>query len=245
MKMAEALRKKLEKLVNKIDQAEDNADNSIAKTNSLQEDICENETLSEDLKRRISCAKKQLTSTLSRVDETRAKLESHEVNLARNEAANEKLSQEADLKEDLYNEIETKSAKSKLDHMELSGAYEDARSRKQLLSNEIEKMKTMRRKHELHSGELLNRIEASNKQLESLSHRSERNLSFEEHAETATANIDSHIQRNQSLEDEAKQGIDVLKNEIKSKLAEIEVTRHERQKLEAEIQQIVDDIDTV
>ena len=241
----ELLRKKIESLINKTDEAEDSIENCSSMKKDLKELISDNETLSEDLKRRIIFTRTQLASTRSKTEEVLSKIKFYEEKVNENERINSKLAGEADQKEEQCNEIEIKSAKAKLDHMELSGAYEDARSRKQLLTNEIEKVKSLREHHEEHAQSLEKRIQKANNRLDDLSQQSQQNQSFEEHVENATAHIGTHIQSNRSKEDNAKLGIDALNIDIQSKQNEIKETIQQREQLETEIEQLLNEIETV
>ena len=241
----DALRMKMEKLVQKIDDTDGDTEDKQDMVKSLETKISENELVSEDLRRRIKAVRLQLTDIQNKTKRAEEKAIEYEKQTKENNQKISILSQEADLRDEYYVEIEEKMSRAKLDHMELSGAYQDARSRSQLLLNEIEKVKTLKKVKQNLVEKLEGTIRRKSEQLGKLTEANIQSKNFEQDALKTTQSMDSCIKENKSKEALAKNDIERMKKEIELKQIEIDEKRLEREKIESELQQLVNDLDEI
>ena len=139
----EILRNKIEKLTERIDEAENLREESLDMIKDLEEQINENELYSEDLRRHCKSTKQRIGEVQAKILQGEKQARIYERRIEENEVILTRLEQESNEKEDACIRTEELMSKAKMDHMTLSGAYEDARSRKQLLLKEIEKVSNL------------------------------------------------------------------------------------------------------
>jgi len=138
----EILRDKIEKLTERIDRAENISEEASCRMKDLVEQINENELYSEDIKRRYKCARKRIDEVNAKTLRAEEQAIIYEQKTEKNQEIIKRLELESNKKEEVHIRTEEMTNKAKMHHMALSGAYEDARSRKQLLLKEIEKVST-------------------------------------------------------------------------------------------------------
>ncbi|XP_066917458.1 tropomyosin-2-like [Clytia hemisphaerica] len=241
----DALRIKMEKLVQKIDDTDGDTEDKQDMVKSLENKISENELVSEDLRRRIKAVRLQLTDIQNKTKKAEDKAIEYEKQTKENNQRISVLTEEADLRDEYYVEIEEKMCRAKLDHMELSGAFQDARSRSQLLFSEIEKVKSLKKTKQNLVEKLEGTIRRKSEQLDKLTETNVQNENFERDALKTTQSMDSCIKENKSKEALARSDIERMEKEIESKQIEINEKRLEREKIESELQELVDDLDEV
>lgn len=243
--MMDVLKEKVESLNKNISTTEARTEEINEEIKRQEEKHAQNIREIEDLKRYVKETRKNIEDTNDKIDQVENQvLRFQRVTRDNNVKINKLESRGAAMEEESL-KIEGKIAEAKDLHMELSGEYQQARSRKQLIQSELKKVQELLAKNEKRRDELTRMLSRHNSKLGKLAISSDKDTDSKESAEENEKEMAENLQMARSKQRVARQEVITIQLEIKKRMDDIERVKKQKEDVEKELKQIIDELDKI
>lgn len=238
----EAVRGKLDTILGKIDNADDKTDRFKTKTRRSIDKY--HASLSEigNLKRKIQEIKETLQLTNKAVLQSKNKLVEYETAIHSSEQIKSRLEHEYSIKEEKMSNIEDKIKDEKRKHLDILSSYEEARSRKQRLQEELAKFTAIRKAKEHNLYDLKKDVRDGHEEIRRLNSLYKKTSSKEQKTEEIL--LDKYARANEKQQ-ELFGEIQSLKNQIALHTESLVKTRNQKREVQNEMRDIIHELETI
>lgn len=238
----EAVRGKLDTILGKIDNADDKTDRFKTKTRRSIDKY--HASLSEigNLKRKIQEIKETLQLTNKAVLQSKNKLVEYETAIHSSEQIKSRLEHEYSIKEEKMSNIEDKIKDEKRKHLDILSSYEEARSRKQRLQEELAKFTAIRKAKEHNLYDLKKDVRDGHEEIRRLNSLYKKTSSKEQKTEEIL--LDKYARANEK-QHELFGEIQSLKNQIALHTESLVKTRNQKREVQNEMRDIIHELETI
>ena len=238
----EAVKEKFDTVLGKIDNADDKTDLFKIKTQRAADKYHANLSEIGNIKRKIQEIKETLQLTNKAVLQSKNKLVEYETAIHSSEQIKKRLQHEYSIKEEKMSNIEDKIKDEKCKHLEILSSYEEARSRKQRLQEELVKFTAIRKAKEHNLYDLKRDIRDGHEEMRRLNSLYKKTSSKEQNTEEIL--LDKYAQANERQQ-QLFGKIQSLKNQIALHTESLVKTRNQKREVQKEMKDIIHELETI
>lgn len=238
----EAVKEKFDTILGKIDNADDKTDLFKIKTQRAADKYHVNLSEIGNIKRKIQEIKETLQLTNKAVLQSKNKLVEYETAIHSSEQIKKRLQHEYSIKEEKMSNIEDKIKDEKCKHLEILSSYEEARSRKQRLQEELVKFTAIRKAKEHKLYDLKREVRDGHEEIRRLNSLYKKTSSKEQNTEEIL--LDKYAQANERQQ-QLFGKIQSLKNQIALHTESLVKTRNQKREVQKEMKDIIHELETI
>lgn len=238
----EAVKEKFDTVLGKIDNADDKTDLFKIKTQRAADKYHANLSEIGNIKRKIQEIKETLQLTNKAVLQSKNKLVEYETAIHSSEQIKKRLQHEYSIKEEKMSNIEDKIKDEKCKHLEILSSYEEARSRKQRLQEELVKFTAIRKAKEHNLYDLKREVRDGHEEIRRLNSLYKKTSSKEQNTEEIL--LDKYAQANERQQ-QLFGKIQSLKNQIALHTESLVKTRNQKREVKKEMKDIIHELETI